>query len=458
MSFSNILHRQREFFNSGNTLKYKYRIFQLKKLKKLIIDYEKQILDAVKEDLSKPDFENYFSEIQISLMELDFAIKNLKRWMKAEFVKTPFMHQPGYSFTKAEPLGVVLIIAPWNYPFQLIISPLIANIAAGNCAILKPSEISENSSNIIAKLINENFDANYIKVIEGDAAVSESLLKLKFDNIFYTGSSAVGKIVMRAAAEHLTPVTLELGGKSPCIVDKNIALKTTARRIVWGKFFNAGQTCIAPDYVLVHKEQKENLIKDLKKAIEEFYGQNAEISKDYARIINEKHFNRLKNYLLEGEIVYGGKTNAEAKYIEPTILTNIKADAKVMIDEIFGPILPIIEYTDTEDVIEYINSRPKPLALYIFSKSSDFTKTILSRTSSGGVCINDTLSHITTTSLPFGGVGNSGMGKYHGKAGFDTLSHRKSVMKKSFLIDYSLRYPPYGKLNRLLKSLISWIS
>lgn len=458
MSFSNILHRQREFFNSGNTLKYKYRIFQLKKLKKLIIDYEKQILDAVKEDLSKPDFENYFSEIQISLMELDFAIKNLKRWMKVEFVKTPFMHQPGYSFTKAESLGVVLIIAPWNYPFQLIISPLIANIAAGNCAILKPSEISENSSNIIAKLINENFDANYIKVIEGDAAVSESLLKLKFDHIFYTGSSAVGKIVMRAAAEHLTPVTLELGGKSPCIVDKNIALKTTARRIVWGKFFNVGQTCIAPDYVLVHKEQKENLIVELKKAIEEFYGGNAEISKDYARIINEKHFNRLKNYLLEGEIVYGGKTNAEAKYIEPTILTNIKADAKVMQDEIFGPILPIMEYSDTEDVIEYINSRPKPLALYIFSKSSDFTKTILSRTSSGGVCINDTLSHITTTSLPFGGVGNSGMGKYHGKAGFNTLSHRKSVMKKSFLIDYSLRYPPYGKLNKFLKSLISWIS
>lgn len=458
MSFSNILHQQREFFNSGNTLEYKYRIFQLKKLKKLIIDYENEILAAVKEDLGKPDFENYFSEIQISLMEIDFAIRNLKKWMKAEFVKTPFMHQPGYSFTKAEPLGVVLIIAPWNYPFQLVISPLIASIAAGNCAILKPSEISKNSSNIIAKLINENFDANYIKVIEGDASVSESLLKLKFDHIFYTGSSAIGKIVMRAAAEHLTPLTLELGGKSPCIVDKNIAIKTTARRIVWGKFFNAGQTCIAPDYILVHKEQKENLIKELKKAIEEFYGRNAENSKDYARIINDKHFNRLKNYLLEGEIVYGGKTNAEAKYIEPTILTNIKADAKVMQDEIFGPILPIMEYSDIEDITKYINSRPKPLALYIFSKKSVFIKTILSRTSSGGVCINDTLSHITTTSLPFGGVGNSGMGKYHGKAGFDSLSHRKSVMKKSFLIDYSLRYPPYGKLNKFLKSLISWIS
>lgn len=458
MNVSIVLDFQRAFFNSGKTLSLQFRIEQLKLLKKMILSHEKQILDAVYADLRKPDFENQLAETQFTLMEIKHTLNHLKYWMKPEYVETPLFHKPGYSFIKAEPLGVSLIISPWNYPFQLLIAPLVASIAAGNCAILKPSELSANTSKMIAGLIKDTFNPNYIAVIEGGVDETTELLNHKFDHIFYTGSTQVGKIVMSAAAKHLTPVTLELGGKSPCIVDKNVPLKQTARKIVWGKFLNCGQTCIAPDYVLVEKSVKEKLIEALKETIKEFYSDKVQQTENYARIINERHYKRLTSLMSSGEIVAGGETDIHDLFIAPTIIVNPDLKSELMTEEIFGPILPIIEFSETSEVILFIKSRPKPLALYVFSKSNRFIQSVLDRTSSGGVCVNDTISHITTSNLPFGGVGDSGMGEYHGKKGFDAFSHQKSVLKKSFLMDYSMRYPPYVKLTTFYKKLIEFVS
>ncbi|MFA7107165.1 MAG: aldehyde dehydrogenase family protein, partial [Candidatus Izemoplasmatales bacterium] len=367
-------------------------------------------------------------------------------------------HKPGYSFIKPEPLGVSLIISPWNYPFQLLMAPLAANIAAGNCAFLKPSEISPNTSAILANLIPQYFNPDYIAIIEGGVAETTELLKLKFDHIFYTGSSQVGKIVMAAAAQNLCPVTLELGGKSPCVIDENVPLKQTARKIAWGKFLNAGQTCIAPDYILVHESIKKSFVEVLQTTITEFYGENPQNSSHYARIINQKHWQRLISYLKNAKIIFGGDSSEEHLFIAPTIVENPDLSSPLMMEEIFGPILPIITYTEIEEVAKFINDRPKPLAMYVFSKNKKNINYLISRTSSGGMCINDTLSHITSSELPFGGVGESGMGNYHGKAGFDTFSHYKSIMKKSFLLDFSMKYPPYMKLSPLMKKVIKWIS
>ncbi len=458
MNYSDLLKSQRDLFDSGKTLPLKFRIEQLKLLKKMILTHEKQILDAVYADLKKPDFENQLTETQFTLWEIENTLNHLKYWMKPEYVETPIFHKPGYSFIKSDPLGVSLIIAPWNYPFQLMIAPLVANIAAGNCAILKPSELSTNTSTVISKIISETFPSEYILVVQGGASETTELLNLKFDNIFYTGSTQVGKIVMSAAAQNLTPVTLELGGKSPCVVDKNVPLKQTARKIVWGKFLNAGQTCIAPDYILVDKSIKDKLIESIKEIIVEFYGSNVQKSNSYARIINERHFNRLTTLLKDGEVVYGGQTDVSDLFISPTIIENPDLKSNLMTEEIFGPILPIMEYSNVDEVMKFIKQRPKPLALYIFSKNSKFVQSIIEHTSSGGVCVNDTLSHITTSALPFGGVGDSGMGQYHGKKGFDAFSHQKSVLKKSFLIDFSMRYPPYIKLSGFMKKMIKWVS
>ncbi|MFB2933723.1 aldehyde dehydrogenase [Aerosakkonemataceae cyanobacterium BLCC-F154] len=448
-----ILQQQQQFFSSGKTKDIAFRLTQLRNLKQAVLDNKDEIIDALKADLNKPTFESYLTEIGV-IKEIDYAIKNLKNWSKPKKVATPLEQLPGSAFIYPEPLGLVLIIAPWNYPFYLTISPLVGAIAAGNCAIVKPSEISQHTSSIIAKIFAKTFDTAYISVVEGGVETSQQLLQQKFDRIFFTGGTAIGKIVMEAAAKNLTPVTLELGGKSPCIIDSDINIEYTARRVVWGKFLNAGQTCIAPDYLLVNQNIKKPLIDSMKNCVREFYGDDPEKSPDFARIINQKQFNRLGELLKSGEIILGGKTNPETFYIAPTLIDKISLDSPIMQEEIFGPILPIIEYNNLEEAISFVNSQPKPLALYFFSKNQEYQQQILQKTSSGGVCINDTIMQIGVTELPFGGVGNSGIGSYHGKASFDTFSHQKSVLKKSFLLDIKVRYAPYlGKLD-LLKKIV----
>lgn len=450
---SNIIQNQREFFKSGKTKDVTFRIEQLKKLRQAVIEHEQSIVEALQADLHKPKVETYLTEIGV-IKEIDYAIKHLKTWTKPKKAAVSFDFFSYSARIYPEPLGVVLIIGPWNYPFQLIISPLVGAIAAGNCAIIKPSEIASHTSDVIAKIITKHFDPAYIAVVEGGVEASQKLLAEKFDHIFFTGGTAVGKIIMAAAAKYLTPVTLELGGKSPCIVDTEINIEHTVRRITWGKFINAGQTCIAPDYLLVNKKIKKDLIDGLEKSLKEFYGNNPINSPDYARIISQKHFDRLVNFLKDGEVIIGGENQPSERYIAPTVIDNVSLEDSVMQEEIFGPILPIIEYTDIAEAIALITSRPKPLALYLFSQDKNLQKRVLQETSSGGVCINDTVMQVGVSSLPFGGVGDSGIGNYHGKASFDTFSHNKSVLQNSFWFDLKWRYAPYeGKLP-LIKKLL----
>ncbi|MGV0105933.1 Aldehyde dehydrogenase [Nostoc sp. DSM 114160] len=452
-NIGNIIQSQREFFQTGKTKDVNFRIEQLKNLKQAIIEHEQSIVEALKADLHKPEVETYLTEISV-IKDIDYAIKHLQNWTKPQKAAVSWDFFSYSAKIYPEPLGVVLIIGPWNYPFQLIISPLIGAIAAGNCAIIKPSEIASHTSDVIAKIIAKHFDPAYLAVVEGGVEVSQKLLAEKFDHIFFTGGTAVGKIIMAAAAKYLTPVTLELGGKSPCIVDTDINLEHTVRRITWGKFINAGQTCIAPDYLLVNKKIKKDLIDGLEKSLKEFYGENPASSPDYARIISEKHFERLVSFLKDGEVVIGGENQPSERYIAPTLIDNVSLEDSVMQEEIFGPILPIIEYTDITEAIALINSRPKPLALYLFSQDKNLQKRVLQETSSGGVCINDTVMQVGVSSLPFGGVGDSGIGNYHGKASFDTFSHKKSVLQNSFWLDLKWRYAPYqGKLP-LIKKLL----
>lgn len=450
---TDIIRKQRDFFATLQTKDVKWRMEQLKRLKQAVVDDQEAIINAVKADLGRPEFEAYFEIAAIT--EINYAIKHLKSWVKPKKVAVGLEQFPASAKIYPEPLGVVLIISPWNYPFQLLISPLVGAIAAGNCAVLKPSEISAHTSTAIANLIQKTFDPAYIAVVEGDADTSKALLAEKFDHIFFTGGTAIGKIVMEAAAKHLTPVTLELGGKSPCIVDADTDLKDTAKRITWGKYLNAGQTCIAPDYLLVDRRIKSELLTEVQKCVQDFYGQEPEKSPDYARIISHRHFDRLVPLLKDGEIVIGGQTRPEDKYIAPTVIDGVSWDSPVMEEEIFGPILPVLEYQELNDAIAQINARPKPLALYLFSKDKQKQQQVLQQTSSGGVCLNDTVMQVGVTTLPFGGVGDSGMGNYHGKASFDTFSHFKSVLKKGFWFNLNWRYPPYnGKLS-LFKRIIS---
>lgn len=448
-----IIAKQRQFFQTGKTKDLAFRIAQLQILKQLVMENKSAIIQALKSDLHKPEFETYATEIGVN-KEIDYALKHINNWTKPKKAAVPWDLFSYSAKIYPEPLGVILIIGPWNYPFQLIISPLVGAIASGNCTIIKPSEFAPHTSNLISELIHKYFSPEYITVIPGSVETSQQLLAEKFDHIFFTGGTAIGKIVMAAAAEHLTPVTLELGGKSPCIIDTDINLEHTAKRITWGKFINAGQTCIAPDYLLVDQKIKPDLINALKKYLEEFYGENPATSPDYARIIHQKHFHRLTNLLKCGKVIIGGETKPEELYIAPTLLDNVSLEDAVMQDEIFGPILPIIEYTDINEAITLINSRPKPLALYLFSQNKNLQKRILQETSSGGVCINDTVMQVAVSSLPFGGVGDSGMGSYHGKASFNTFSHYKSVLQNSLPWDIDWRYAPYqGKLS-LLKKII----
>jgi len=452
--FKQLIEEQRKHFARGKTKSLDYRVDQLKKLRQAILEQESSIVKALHQDLRKPELDSYITEVRVTIQEIDYALKHLKKWAKPRRVKTSLETFPSVAQIYPDPLGVVLIISPWNYPFALAISPLIGAIAAGNCAVIKPSESTPAVSQVIAEIIQQTFASTEITVVEGDATISQQLLTEKFDHIFFTGGTKIGQLVMEAASKNLTPVTLELGGKSPCIVDTDIDLEETAKRIAWGKFLNAGQTCIAPDYLLVEKSIKEVLIIKLQECIVNFYGTNPQTSPDYCRIVNDRQFNRLKALLKDGDIVTGGQTDLAEKYIAPTLMTNVSLESELMQEEIFGPVLPILDYANMEDAIAFINQRPKPLALYLFSKNKLKQERVLEATSSGGVCINDTIFQFGVIDLPFGGVGPSGMGAYHGKATFDTFSHYKSVLKKSFLFELNVRYPPYGNKINWIKRLL----
>ncbi|MCM3691171.1 aldehyde dehydrogenase [Neobacillus niacini] len=438
--FGHLLKAQRDFFQSGKTKDVSFRMDALTSLGNMIRSHETQIMAALKKDLNKSDFDSYISEMGILLEEIRFTLKHIKEWTQPKRVKTALTQMGSKGYIYSEPYGVALIISPWNYPLQLSIAPLIGAIAAGNCAVLKPSELTPETSKLLAELINKTFPEEYVAVIQGDAETTQTLLKEKFDYIFFTGSVSVGRVIMEAAAKHLTPVTLELGGKSPCIVHHDANLKLAAKRIAWGKFINAGQTCVAPDYLYVHKDSKDEFIKTFKQSINELY-EDIVKNGEFTRIVSEHHFKRVTSFLSNGEILHGGNYSIDTLTIEPTILGGVTWDDPVMQEEIFGPVLPILEFDNEATLIHSINQHPKPLALYIFSESKEFQGTILDSISFGGGCINDTVMHLSSPYLPFGGVGESGIGAYHGRGSFDVFSHQKSILKQTTTFDLPFRYP-----------------
>lgn len=454
MSAKELLEKHRTYFRSGATRPLSFRIHQLETLKKILAEHEEELASAVYKDFKKPEMETYATELGILHDEISYTIRKLRNWIKPKRVSGTLINFPSSNYTVAEPYGAVLIIAPWNYPIQLALLPMVGAIAAGNTVIIKPSELSPNTSSVLKKIIDAWFKEEFVTVVEGAVEVNKDLLDQDFDYIFFTGSTRVGKIVMEAASKHLTPVTLELGGKSPCIVDGTAKIKTAAKRIAWGKFLNAGQTCVAPDYVLVHSSVKDEFLQELKNAVKGFYGVNPKLSPDYARIINGDHFKRLCSYLEDGEVYSGGRFDADECYLEPTILSSVKSESPVMKEEIFGPILPVVEFNSIADAIHLVNSKPKPLALYLFTENSTTERLVLKECSFGGGAVNDVVAHLGNRHLPFGGVGNSGMGEYHGKSSFDTFSHTKSIMRKPTWLDVPFRYAPYkGKLKWIKKIL-----
>ncbi|MGJ7912538.1 aldehyde dehydrogenase [Neobacillus sp. LXY-1] len=445
---SDILQEHYQYFHSQETKNIDFRLQQLERLKKGIMQYESQINEALRKDLGKHPFESYASEVGFVLNSITHTMKRLKKWAKPKKVKTPVALFPSKSMIRYEPYGTVLIIGPFNYPFQLLIEPLIGAIAAGNCVVLKPSEVVPNVSAVITEMVDTIFDRAYIRSVQGGVETTTSLIHASFDYIFFTGSVPVGRIVMEAAAKKLVPVTLELGGKSPVIVDQSADIKVAANRIVWGKTLNSGQTCVAPDYLLVHESVKDALIDEMKRTLTKFYGTNIEKSPDFGRIVSDKHFARLKN-ILEKErdhIIFGGATNSETRFFEPTLI-EATWNSPSMEDEIFGPLLPILPYKELDDAIISINQLPKPLALYLFTSDRQVEEKVLTEVSSGGVSINETVTHLANPELPFGGVGNSGIGAYHGHYSFTTFSHAKSILKKSTKIDLPLLFPPYNDKN-----------
>ncbi|HEY8392701.1 MAG TPA: aldehyde dehydrogenase [Capillibacterium sp.] len=447
---------QRKFFQTGATLPYAFRVKQLKTLYRAIKEREDLILEALRQDLGKAPFESYATELSMVYGEIKHTLKHLRSWMREQRVPTPVYSLGGRSYLHREPLGVVLIMAPWNYPFQLTVTPLVAAIAAGNCAVLKPSRYARQTSAVLAELIGASFSPEYIALFEGGREVNATLLDLKFDHIFFTGSVRVGKIVMAAAAKHLTPVTLELGGKSPCLVDRTADPVKTAERIIWGKAVNAGQTCVAPDYVLVHRAIKEELIAALQRAIHKFFGENPLASPDYGRIIHAEAFDRLTGWLAaeQERIIAGGGSDRSQLKIELTLVDNPALDSPLMTEEIFGPILPILAYDDLMEAVSLIRSREKPLALYLFTKDPKLEAWVVHNLSYGGGCVNDTVMHVANYHLPFGGVGASGIGAYHGKRGFETFSHAKSILKQTFAFDLPFRYAPYKNKLKFLRRLL----
>lgn len=443
------------FFASNATQSYQFRVEQLHKMEAALDRYEQRISDALYKDLYKAPMETYMTEIGMVREEIRFLLNHLKKLMKPKRVRTPLSHFPASSTLYYEPYGTVLIMSPWNYPVNLTLTPLAGAIAAGNCAVIKPSNYSPATSHVIAELIAETFDPAFVTVVTGGREENTGLLEQKFDYIFFTGGTAVGKLVMEAAARHLTPVTLELGGKSPCIVDKTADIKAAAKRILFGKMLNGGQTCVAPDYVLIHQAVKDAFVEQCKIILHEFLPTEAYTSCNMTRIVNSKHFERLSK-LIEGEkIVIGGEKDVRGRFIPLTVLDAVNFESPVMQEEIFGPILPLITFTDLQWAADQIRARPKPLALYLFTKDTAVERKILSEVSFGGGCINDTIVHLATPFMPFGGVGASGMGSYHGKQSFYTFSHEKSILKKSLLIDIPIRYHPYSEKNfNFLKKLM----
>jgi len=446
----------RQYFQSGATQPFEFRLLQLNRLKQLVLDNEHALYKALHADLKKTDEDAWATEIGFFLSELNYTIEHFKGWMQPKSVPTNLVNMPSSSFTIQEPLGVVCIIAPWNYPFQLLFTPLIGAIAGGNCAVLKPSEFAPATAAVMRRIIGDLFPENYILYIEGDGAqvLPALLTQNRFDHIFYTGSTMVGKIIYKLAAEQLVPVTLELGGKSPAVICDDANLRVAARRLASPKFSNCGQMCIAPDYILVPHHMRENLIKELITALQKFYGADAENSEQYGKIINEKQWMRLTSYLGDGEIVYGGKSNKEKLFIEPTIMVDVQPDAKIMQEEIFGPILPVLTYASKEEALAIIQKNPNPLAFYVFTENQADENYWLTNVPSGGACVNNATMHITNHELPFGGRGFSGTGGYHGKLSFDTFTHTKSVLKTPTWIDPSFKYPPYKGKGWLLKRLI----
>ena len=455
MSNIESLDQLRAYYNSGATKTYSFRIDQLKKLKKAILNHEQEIYAALDKDLKKSPEESWVTEVGVVISELNLAIKNLSGWMRPEPVPTNLVNLPSSSRIMREPLGVVLIIGPWNYPFQLLINPVVGAIAAGNCIVLKPSESAQATERIIQKIIQATFPPNYIMVVEGDGSlvIPAMMNHFTFDHVFYTGSTAVGRIIYKMAADKLTPVTLELGGKSPCVVEKDANIHVAARRIAVTKFSNAGQMCVAPDYVLVHESVRVEFLNSIKKATAQFYGENPEVNYNYGRIINQAHFDRISTYLKQGTIIYGGKTDKTKLYIEPTLITDIHPGASIMKEEIFGPVLPILSYNTMEEALSIIRSTPNPLSFYVYTSSAKKEKQWLEAVPAGGACVNNSSWHFTNHHLPFGGRGASGTGNYHGRFSFETFSHRKAVLKTPSWFDPAIKYPPFkGKLK-----LFKWV-
>lgn len=448
-----LVQAQQAFFQTQQTKDVAFRKNYLKRLREVITEQEDAICDALYADFKKPKFESMATETQFVLAELNHAIKNIGEWSEPVRVSGSLSNFPSKDWILPEPYGNVLIIAPWNYPFQLVIAPLIGVLAAGNTAVLKPSELSPNTSKIIVDIIQKVFPPEYVTVVEGGVEVSTALLAQKWDYIFFTGSTQVGKIVYKSAAEHLTPVTLELSGKNPCVVDETAKIPLAAKRIIWGKFINAGQTCIAPDYIVVHSSKKRELVVKLKENITAFYGDNLEVSKDFARIATTKHYKELKQKLEGQNILIGGDFNDDDQFIAPTLVDEPKLDSELMGGEIFGPILPIISYEKEIDIHEIVSKYDKPLAFYVFSQNKAFQQKLMNSYSFGGGTINDTVVHISNKKLPFGGVGSSGIGGYHGKHSFDLFSHHKSIVKHATWLDVPLRYAPYNISNYIMRKI-----
>ncbi len=440
-----ILESQRSFFESGATLSVDFRINTLKRLREAVKLHEKDIAEALRLDLGKSDFEGYMCEVGMAISEISYMIKHCRRFSRDRRVRTPLAQFAAKSYQKPCPYGNVLIMSPWNYPFLLTVGPLSNALAAGNTAIVKPSAYSPATSELLACIIGECFPSEYVAVVTGGRRENSALLEQKFDFVFFTGSQGVGREVLRHTAEHLTPCVLELGGKSPCIVDESAKLSLAARRIAFGKYLNCGQTCVAPDYVLCHSSVKDKLVSELIAQIKAQYGENALENENYGRIVNEKHFDRLCAYIDGGKVAFGGKTDGERLRIEPTVMDGVTWSDAVMQDEIFGPILPILTYEDIDEVISTLEKRQKPLALYLFSENKKTVRKVTSRCRYGGGCINDCVIHLATSEMGFGGVGESGMGAYHGKVGFDTFSHVKSIVDKKTFMDLPMRYQPYNK-------------
>ena len=455
MDISKIVNQQKSFFNSNSTKEVNLRIETLKKLKLILKENEDKLYTAIYDDFKKSKFETYLTELSLIYNELNDAIRNLKKWSKQKRVRTNLANFPAKSYIIPEPLGTILVISAWNYPYQIALIPAISAIAAGNTVVIKPSEIPNNTSKVLAQLINANFNENHLTVIEGNVATTTELLQQKWDKIFFTGSTPVGKIIYKAAAENLTPVTLELGGKSPTFVLADCNIKITAKRIVWAKFLNAGQTCIAPDYLLVEKRVETKLLEALKKEIEDFYPHSKNINENYVQIVNERNFNRLAQLIPTDKIYHGGEVNPENRSIAPTLLRNIGFEDHIMQDEIFGPILPIIAFENLEDVIKKVKEKEKPLSLYIYSINKKVIKKILHEISFGGGAINESLVQISNPNLPFGGVGASGIGNYHSKTGFDTFTHYKSILHKTSWLEPNIKFTPFTELkSKILKFLL----